>query len=138
MSEPTQFALSIRQPWAWLILHAGKDVENRTWPTKFRGPVFIHASSGFAMGEYLAARRWVADHVGVQVPFPEVDQLQFGGIVGEMEIVAVAFIPVSRWWEGPYGFKLRNARPLPFQQCKGALKFFRVQYLRPAALITDH
>lgn len=31
-------AISIRQPWAWLILNAGKDIENRDWPTNFRGP----------------------------------------------------------------------------------------------------
>ncbi len=30
-------ALSIRQPWAWLIIHACKDVENRDWPTRVRG-----------------------------------------------------------------------------------------------------
>ena len=37
-------ALSIRQPWAWLILHGGKDIENRTWATKLRGRVLIHAA----------------------------------------------------------------------------------------------
>jgi hypothetical protein len=36
-------ALSIQQPWAWAIIHAGKRVENRTWSTRFRGPFFIHA-----------------------------------------------------------------------------------------------
>lgn len=30
-------ALSVRQPWAWAIVHAGKDVENRNWPTPHRG-----------------------------------------------------------------------------------------------------
>jgi hypothetical protein len=30
-------ALSIRQPWAWLICHAGKNIENRPWRTQFRG-----------------------------------------------------------------------------------------------------
>lgn len=33
-------ALSIRQPWAWLILHAGKDIENRVWQTRFRGELY--------------------------------------------------------------------------------------------------
>ena len=32
-------ALSIRQPWSWLILHGGKDIENRSWRTNVRGPV---------------------------------------------------------------------------------------------------
>ena len=30
-------ALTIRQPWAWAILHASKDIENRGWSTNFRG-----------------------------------------------------------------------------------------------------
>jgi len=37
-------ALSIRQPWAYAILHLGKDIENRPWRTNFRGPLLIHAS----------------------------------------------------------------------------------------------
>lgn len=37
-------AISIKQPWAYLICTGIKDVENRTWPTKYRGRVYIHAS----------------------------------------------------------------------------------------------
>lgn len=36
--------LTIRQPWAATITYADKRVENRTWPTSYRGPVLIHAS----------------------------------------------------------------------------------------------
>jgi ASCH domain len=36
--------ISIRQPWAGLIVSGLKDVENRTWPTRYRGPILIHAS----------------------------------------------------------------------------------------------
>lgn len=36
-------ALTIRQPWAAAITFADKRVENRTWPTSYRGPVLIHA-----------------------------------------------------------------------------------------------
>ena len=42
-------ALSVRQPWAWCIVSGFKSVENRTWTTKYRGPILIHASS--AAGE---------------------------------------------------------------------------------------
>lgn len=28
-------ALSIRQPWAWLVVQGYKDIENRDWPTNF-------------------------------------------------------------------------------------------------------
>lgn len=41
-------AISIRQPWCWAILHAGKRVENRDWRNgcAYRGPVLLHASAG--------------------------------------------------------------------------------------------
>jgi hypothetical protein len=37
--------LTIKQPWAALIVHGIKDIENRTWPTKFRGRILIHAGA---------------------------------------------------------------------------------------------
>ena len=36
--------LSLRQPWAWAVVHAGKSVENRRWNTNFRGEFLIHAA----------------------------------------------------------------------------------------------
>lgn len=38
--------ISVRQPWAWSIIHGGKDVENRSRNIagSYRGPVAIHAS----------------------------------------------------------------------------------------------
>ena len=38
-------AITVRQPWAWAIMHAGKDVENRTRNIagSYRGPLVIHA-----------------------------------------------------------------------------------------------
>src|SRR5690349_14501124 len=40
-------ALSIRQPWAWLIVNGHKPVENRSWPTKYTGKLLIHAGQRF-------------------------------------------------------------------------------------------
>jgi len=37
-------ALSVMMPWAYYILKYGKDVENRTWRTDYRGRILIHAS----------------------------------------------------------------------------------------------
>jgi hypothetical protein len=53
-------ALSIRQPWAWLILNAGKDIENRDWLTRFRGPFLIHASKGMTRAEDTEKDREIA------------------------------------------------------------------------------
>ena len=44
--------ISIRQPFAHLILHGGKDVENRTWRTYYRGPLLIHAGLEWWRGQY--------------------------------------------------------------------------------------
>ena len=52
MTDLPDIALSIRQPWAWAILHAGKDIENRSWSTSFRGPVCIHAAKGMTAAEF--------------------------------------------------------------------------------------
>lgn len=37
-------ALSLTRPWTWLVLHGGKDIENRSWPTRYRGPLVIHGA----------------------------------------------------------------------------------------------
>jgi len=39
----TMRALSVKQPWAWLIVNGYKKIENRNWPTSFRGRIYIHA-----------------------------------------------------------------------------------------------
>ena len=41
--------LSVRQPWAWALIHGGKDIENRDWKTNYRGPLAIHAGQKFDM-----------------------------------------------------------------------------------------
>lgn len=41
-------ALTVQQPWAWAIVHGGKNVENRTQAWKYRGPLVIHAGARFS------------------------------------------------------------------------------------------
>ena len=36
--------ITIKQPWASLIVSGLKNIENRTWKTNFRGRVLIHAA----------------------------------------------------------------------------------------------
>jgi activating signal cointegrator 1 len=40
-------ALSLTQPWASLVAVGAKRIESRSWPTKYRGVIAIHASKGF-------------------------------------------------------------------------------------------
>lgn len=115
-------ALSIRQPWAWLIVNGYKDVENRTWHTRYRGPVLIHASKAFDKEGYL--------HVSMQHPhiqMPHFTAFETGGIVGRATITDCVHQLASPWFTGPWGFVMRDAEPLPFSPCAGKLGFFDVQ-----------
>jgi hypothetical protein len=42
--KPSFFALSVRQPWAYLIVMGQKTIELRTWSTRYRGLLLIHAA----------------------------------------------------------------------------------------------
>jgi hypothetical protein len=118
-------ALSLRQPWAWLILNAGKDIENRSWPTRLRGRIWIHASSSrVTRAEYerfltICRERRIKK-------FPAREDFRTGGIVGSAEIVDCVRASRSYWFSGEYGFVLKNARRARFRPMKGRLGFFGV------------
>ena len=125
-------ALSIRQPWAWMILHAGKDIENRTWPTNVRGRVLVHAAKGMTHEEWDDAWEFSRDiksmrelPVELLVPLNAVN-IGRGGIVGSVEIVDCVQSSASPWFCGPWGFVLRDPQPCQFIPMKGALGFFDV------------
>lgn len=127
-------ALSVRQPWAWAILHAGKPIENRSrkdgkMPAicRHRGPLLIHASAGCScVYHYDAAvelhRAGLADATTVARargfvigpptpgarPVPMLWNLPRGGIVGRA--VAVGHVDPS----GDYHIeRLRSPKPIP-------------------------
>lgn len=116
-------ALSIRQPWAWLIVNGFKDIENRSWNTKYRGPLLIHAAKGMTVDEYEFCFLYARDRL-ILLPTPQA--LPRGGIVGIADIVGVTDKPLSRWFMGPLGFELANQKPLPFVPYRGALGLFDV------------
>jgi len=116
-------ALSIRQPWAWLIVNGYKDVENRDWLTRKRGLVYIHAGLTLTKTEYEDAvdMAWVANP---EIVVPEQKELLRGGIVGTTEIKDCVSSSDSIWFVGDYGFNLENSKPCEFIPCKGSLSFF--------------
>ncbi len=116
-------ALSIRQPWAWCILH-GKPVENRTWWTPYTGPLLIHAAKGMTLAEYKECRNFAAS-LGLTVP--PADELERGGIVGKARLTACVTNHPSEWFFGPYGLVLEDVHPLPFRPLKGQLGLFEVE-----------
>lgn len=120
-------ALSIRQPWAWAIVQGHKSVENRTWTMRHTGPLLIHAGLVFD-GEGMKSMLSVFPDLQGQLP----QRWDLGGIVGVAEAVECVTSHPSRWFTGPFGLVLRNARPLPFRPCRGVLGFFDV----PDALVS--
>lgn len=115
-------ALSIRQPWAWAIINAGKDIENRSWRTKYRGPVCIHAAKGMTLGEWDEAGYFMFRTLGI-IP-PQKPDVHMGGIIGVVDIIDCVSQSESPWFFGDYGFVLTNHRPVDFIPCRGKLGFF--------------
>lgn len=123
MTEAPELAISIRQPWAWAILHAGKDVENRTWLTDYRGWVFVHASTTMTQDEYRTAAEAIEKIIGK--PPPPACDLTRGGLIGMVRIIDSVKISRSPWFNGHRALVLKDARPTPFIACQGELGIFR-------------
>lgn len=118
-------ALSIRQPWASLILKAGKDIENRSWQTRYRGRILIHAAKGCTHDELASGLDFAEAACGVRYRV-DLKTIERGGIIGSVEIIDCVRQSDSPWFMGEYGFVLREPRPLPFLPWKGKLGFFEV------------
>ncbi|MFQ5474211.1 MAG: HIT domain-containing protein [Candidatus Nanoarchaeia archaeon] len=122
-------ALSLRQPFAELILSGKKKIELRKWNTKFRGEFYIHAARGIYPE--------LKNYLGV-----DVDNVPRGDIVGKATLVKVKKYETKEEFEKDigkhcarsyfkgkpiYGFVLENikrVRPIPY---KGKLNFFDVE-----------
>jgi hypothetical protein len=116
--------ISIKQPWASLIITGApnvetgeielKDIENRTWATSYRGPLLIHSSGRRdAIGPDEIDRRFNvrSERLG-----------PVGGVVGVVDLVDCVTTHPSKWYvTGHYGFVLANPRPLRFTPWRGAL-----------------
>lgn len=117
-------ALTIRQPWAHAIFHAGKNIENRNWPTRLRGRIAVHAAKGMTQVEWTSAAGFIRLQSGIAVR--RADMVR-GAIIGTVEIVDCVSQSDSPWFMGDYGFVLRNPIALPEPiPCRGALGFWTV------------
>jgi hypothetical protein len=123
-------ALSIMQPWAWLIVNGHKSIENRSWRCHIRGPILIHAGKKLDKDAASDLVDGIHPVTGCDIVNGRADDItapaawELGGIVGEAEIVDCITASDDEWFCGPFGIVLRNARPLLFRPCKGALGFF--------------
>ncbi len=86
-TDPTRLALSVRQPWVELILPGRKSIEVRSWTTRHRGLLWLHA--GMARERRLLQRFHLDEK-----------QLTFGALVGRCELTdCIAFTPAT-WDNG--------------------------------------
>jgi hypothetical protein len=72
------------QPWWWLLFH-GKEIENRTWKTGYRGWVWLHASARRSPSEYADAVLMIRER-GLGIEMPPLDKLPVGVILGRAYI----------------------------------------------------
>jgi hypothetical protein len=130
---PKTYALSLKQPWAALLIHGYKSVEVRKWPTARRGRVLIHAAG--VSDPRPEAWAWVP---------PELTDVarQVGGIIGAAELTGCrAYRSLAEfesdqhlhlndpsWFQPPtlYGFTFANMKVLPFRRLPGWMRFFPV------------
>jgi hypothetical protein len=121
-------ALSIRQPWAFAILHLGKRVENRSWYTPFRGTFAIHAAKKWGRDEQ-ADLECFREEI-VRRFSPAIPTVHLGSLVGTARLVDCirpeqVMDDQQSWATGDWCFILDNVRvweePIKYT---GALGFF--------------
>lgn len=127
--------ITVYNPYAWLMIFGGqicpellKDVENRGYPTKYRGRLLIHASLRLDPRPYHDAT-WLVEkafgrELAVRVPqWGRAHALPRGGIIGAVTLFDVREpfgVPASPWHlPGHYGWMLRDPVALPFYPVRG-------------------
>lgn len=112
-------ALSVRQPWAWLLVNRHKDIENRTWSTKHRGPLVIHAAKTLDR----EGLRWV-EGTFHDIELPRIYAV--GGIVWVVNLDGIVRASPSPWFFGPVGLQMSGGYPVDFVPYRGQLGLFDI------------
>lgn len=89
-------AISLMQPWATLIAIGAKRIETRSWPTRYRGPLAIHASKNIPTWarEELAREPAFGDALRAAGLSGTTVDLPLGAIVAVARLVGV--VPITR------------------------------------------
>lgn len=128
------YALSIKQPWATLLLHGLKTIEVRSWATTRRGRILLHAArlpdEDAAPWSLLpASLREEAKLVGGLI-----GACDLTGCIGYRTQQAFAadqkrHLNEPSWFRPPilYGFTMANPARLPFRKYPGWVRFFPIE-----------
>lgn len=127
-------ALTIKQPWASLIIHGIKDIENRTWrcPDKYIGQRILIHTSAPPKGTrkpivFFTDKQWDSFSLGYQRDIICGDGFLNSAIIGSIEIVDCVVNHPSIWAEkGVYHWMLANPviYEKPIENVKGKLSFW--------------
>jgi len=120
--------ITIKQPWAYLICSGIKDIENRTWNTKFRGKVLIHASARLAVPDNKIISLFTDEQLN-EIELSEVAVIPYNtsAIIGSVDIVDCVKNHSSVWAEKDcYNWVLENPVLFenPIENVKGKLSFW--------------
>jgi hypothetical protein len=126
-------ALSIQHPWVDAEVIKLKTLEMRSWKHSYRGEFLLHAAKAWGKKQR-DLFRFVEEQYGVKLPFPE-----YAGQNGIVGIATLDFIrPLQATRRdlraalaepsdvGLFAWHLKDARPLDFIPCNGALGLFNV------------
>jgi len=119
-------ALSIRHPWVDLILAGTKTVEVRTWATRYRGPLLLHASGGFGISEREASAR---------LKQPPPDPAGLSAVVGIADLIDCRPVRKEDWKRAAlppltgrlWAWVLEDARALGPIPCAGKRTLFDIE-----------
>lgn len=122
-------AITIKQPWASLIVSGLKDIENRSWKTNFRGRVLIHAAKTTVKEGWSALNKIQIKEVSPHKDklYGDKEDLPKGAIIGSVEVVDCVKNHPSLWAEkGVWNWVLANPVmfPEPIINVKGKLSFW--------------
>lgn len=128
--------LTLRQPWATIIAEGLKDIEVRTWSTRFRGPLIIHAGKGWDSAAWDEFKVKIPDLFKRREFFDKV-QADKGRVIARTKLVTVKryadpdsflkdferhFNAFTRYREGLFGWVLgRRYRLADPAEVKGRL-----------------
>jgi hypothetical protein len=117
--------LNIAQPFAHYVIHNGKNVENRTKDSKFRGTIAIYASKSVKDRRFEGAEKFKVSE----------SDCAFGCIIGFVDIVdSIGPEDVTKkteeWFSGPFGYVLENVivlkKPISVSPPQGAVIWWTV------------
>lgn len=128
--------LSIKNPWGYLIAKGIKDVENRSWPTKYRGEILIHVSQkwdsrAWFINSLLTSEQWQSLNDDCRRQIME-QTFTTSAIIGSVEIVDCIQNSKSIWAEsGQWHWVLKNPKLFerPILNVKGKLGLWEYELI---------